>query len=249
MSARNKEPVLLQIYDYRQMFDAIFLEEAISDLYDAGCKDDNLSLIYQANNIITMSVNTPHGQTQEQTLNDVVLQGDTWGSLLASVQVDSICQEVDKSRLGYRYKNVLSVSMLSLVDDLVGITNAGYKAQQMNAIINSKTAEKRLQFGVSKCKSMLISKKPSIVLNSQLAVDSWKTEHIENLKTGETDLVEKYEGKIKIDKTESQKYLGFILSSKGDNMKNITNLKNKSIGITRKLFAKLESLKLKKYYF
>ena len=249
MSARNKEPVLLQIYDYRQMFDAIFLEEAISDLYDAGCKDDNLSLIYQANNEITMSVNTPHGQTQEQTLNDVVLQGDTWGSLLASVQVDSICQEVDKSRLGYRYKNVLSVSMLSLVDDLVGITNAGYKAQQMNAIINSKTAEKRLQFGVSKCKSMLISKKPSIVLNSQLAVDSWKTEHIENLKTGETDLVEKYEGKIKIDKTESQKYLGFILSSKGDNMKNITNLKNKSIGITRKLFTKLESLKLKKYYF
>ena len=69
------------------------------------------------------------------------------------------------------------------------------------------------------------------------------------MKTGETDLVEKYEGKIKIDKTESQKYLGFILSSKGDNMKNITNLKNKSIGITRKLFTKLESLKLKKYYF
>ena len=61
--------------------------------------------------------------------------------------------------------------MLALVDDLIGITNAGFKAQQMNAIINVKSAEKRLQFGVSKCKSMLISKKPELVQNSQLSVD------------------------------------------------------------------------------
>ena len=194
-----------------------------------------------------MSANTPHGQTEVQTIQDVVFQGNTWGSLLATVQVDNICQEVDKSGLGYRYKNVLSVSMLGLVDDLIGITNAGFKAQQMNAIINSKTAEKRLQFGVAKCKSMLISKRPDIVLNSQLAVDSWSSEHIANMNTDETELVEKYEGKIKIGRTENQKYLGFLLSSKGDNMKNITNIKNKSIGITRKLFTKLESLKLKKY--
>ena len=78
------------------MFDAMYLEEAISDLYNAGCKDDNLSLIYQANKEIFVSVNTPHGQTEEQTIQDVVLQGDTFGSLLASVQEDNICQEVDK---------------------------------------------------------------------------------------------------------------------------------------------------------
>lgn len=34
--------------------------------------------------------------------------------------------------------------MLGLVDDLIGITDAGFKAQQMNSIIISKTAEKRL---------------------------------------------------------------------------------------------------------
>ena len=52
-----------------------------------------------------------------------------------------------------------------------------------------------------------------------------------------------------MDKTENQKYLGFLLSSRGDNMKNITSLKNKSIGITRRLFTKLESLKLRRYFF
>ena len=66
MVSKEKHPVLLQIYDYRQMFDAIFLEEALSDLYDAGCKDDNLSLLYSANKEIFMTVNSPHGQTEEQ---------------------------------------------------------------------------------------------------------------------------------------------------------------------------------------
>ena len=92
----------------------------------------------------------------------------TWGSLLASGQVDNICQEVDKSGLGYKYKDVRSVSMLGLVDDLIWIINAGYKAHQMNSMIISKTAEKRLHV---KCKSMLISKKPDIALNSQLVVE------------------------------------------------------------------------------
>ena len=58
MSLKKKEPVLLQIYDYRQMFDGIFLEEAISDIYDAGFNDDNLPLVYLANKQITMDVNT-----------------------------------------------------------------------------------------------------------------------------------------------------------------------------------------------
>ena len=57
MSSQKKQPVLLQIYDYRQMFDAIYLEEAISDICDAGCKDDNLPLLYEANKEITVKVN------------------------------------------------------------------------------------------------------------------------------------------------------------------------------------------------
>ena len=78
--------------------------------------------------------------TDEQTLQNIVLQGDTFGSLLGLVQVDNICQEIDKSGLGYKYKNFVPVSMLGLIDNLIGISKAGYKAQQMNAMINLKTA-------------------------------------------------------------------------------------------------------------
>ena len=93
-----------------------------------------------------MAVNTPAGLSERQKIENVVLQGDTFGSILASVQVDSIGKEVEQSEYGYRYKEVLPVSLLGLVDDIIGVTNAGYRAQQMNALINVKTAEKDLNF-------------------------------------------------------------------------------------------------------
>ena len=158
MKGRKKKAVNLQIYDYAQMFDSIDLQQAISDIYDAGVDDDNLVLLNKANQEVHMAVKSATGLTDRQVLKDIVLQGDTWGSLLASVQVDSIGKECQEAGYGYFYMDILPISMLGLVDDLVGVTEAGYKAQQMNTFINVKTAEKSLQFGASKCKSLLIGK-------------------------------------------------------------------------------------------
>ena len=107
------KPVLFQIYDYAQMFDSIDLHQAISDVYEAGLKDDNLSLVYKANKEIFMAVNTPSGLSERQMLENIVLQGDTWGSLLASVQVDSIGQKCSQSGYGYLYNNVLLPTRMS----------------------------------------------------------------------------------------------------------------------------------------
>jgi hypothetical protein len=249
LSSKKKTPVVLQIYDYSQMFDSIDLKQAISDIYEAGLKDDNLALVYRANEEIFMAVNSQGVISDRQTLTDIVLQGDTFGSILASVQVDSIGQECLQSGYGYLYKDCLPVGMLGLVDDTIGITEVGYKAQMMNAFMNVKTAEKCLQFGAKKCKSMLVGKNLENVINTTLCVDKWTVEHEENLKTGDTDLVETYSGQVEIGKCQEQKYLGFILSSSGDNMKNIHSIRNKSIGIIKKIFTKLNSLKLKNYYF
>ena len=249
MSSKQKNPAILQFYDYRQMFDAINLEQALSDLYDCGVDDDNLAILYRANTEIEMAVNTPSGLSERQTIKDVVLQGETWGSIMASVQVDSIGKEMEQSDLGYKYKNILPVTMLGLVDDIIGITNAGYKAQQMNVLLNVKTAEKRLQFGATKCKSMFVGKNPEAVLNSPLKVDSWKVEHEDNPVTGESELVETYEGLVTIGQAAKYKYLGFMISSSGDNMENIIEMKKKSTWIIRKIFNRLDLLNLKQYYF
>jgi hypothetical protein len=52
-----------------------------------------------------------------------------------------------------------------------------------------------------------------------------------------------------MEQCDKQKYLGFIISSSGNNMDNIKEMRNKSIGIIRKIFTKLSELSLRKYYF
>ena len=196
-----------------------------------------------------MAVKTAHGLTDRQTVTDIVLQGDKFGSLLASVQVDKIGQDCMEAGYHYLYKNILPVGFLGMVDDIVGITEAGYQASQLNAFINVKTAEKTLQFGPAKCQYMVVGKNADTVTQNSLQVDQWISEYKENKISGEYDLIESYGGKIDIKKTEVYKYLGFMISCTGDNMANIREMKNKSIGVIRKIFNKLKSLNLKQYYF
>ena len=107
------------------------------------------------------------------------------GSILASVQVDDIGKDCNESGYEYLYKDSLPISLLGLVDDMIGVNEAGYKAKQMNAVISVKTVEQYLQFGVTKCKS-----------THKICYYHWTEEHIENSKTGEQDLVEHFGGTI-----------------------------------------------------
>ena len=131
-----------------------------------------------------MAVKTAAGLTNRDTIENSVLQGDTFGSLLASVQVDTIAKEVEKANIGYKYKEELPINILGLVDDIIGVTEAGFKAQMMNTILNYKSAEKRLQFGISKCKYMMIGKKKENVINNTIYIDGWKEEYKENSENG-----------------------------------------------------------------
>ena len=249
MKSKKMKPIMLQISDYKQMFDGMNLKQAISDIYDFGLNDDQLSLVYQANKEIFMAVNTPGGITERQVIENTVLQGDTWGSILASVQVDTIAQECSEEGYGYLYKNILPVGILGLVDDTIGVTETGYQAQMMNAFLNVKTAEKGLQYGIKKCKTMVIGKNQEKIINSKLSFDQWTVEHVEDKNTGDTELVEQYAGQVEIGSCTEQRYLGFTISCIGDNMANIRTVRNKSIGVIRKIFSKLNKLKLQKYYF
>ena len=123
------------------MFDAIQLEQSLIDIYETGLKDDTISTLYNANKEVHMAVRTSYGLTDRQTVESTVLQGDTWASLLASVQVDSIVRESENVGLFYSYKDSLSISNLGLVDDILGVTEAGCKAQMMNSFINIKRSK------------------------------------------------------------------------------------------------------------
>ena len=97
-----------------------------------------------------MAVKTPGGLTKRQKITNSVLQGDTWGPMLASIQVEKIGKSIEETGIGYLYKNQLPISILGLVDDLVGVTQAGFRSQQLNVMMNVKTSEIGLQFGIKK---------------------------------------------------------------------------------------------------
>ena len=50
-------------------------------------------------------------------------------------------------------------------------------------------------------------------------------------------------------KTQNSKYMGFVISSSGDNMAHIRSAKSKGTNVISKVLSKLKSLNLQKYYF
>ena len=79
LSSKKNKPVTLQIFDFKQMGDSMVLKETISDLYDSGIKDNMLQLLYEANRNVRFRVKKSSGLSVENTLDEIVLQGDTWG--------------------------------------------------------------------------------------------------------------------------------------------------------------------------
>ena len=102
----------------------------------------------------------------------------------------------------------------------------------MNSFLNVKTANKYLQFGPDKCKSMLIGniRKKFDFLHNLLEVDTWKTTHDED-----GNMIETYEGKTKIEGVDEMIYLGVVISCAGKNLKNIIHKGNKAIGTKKQI--------------
>ena len=96
---------------------------------------------------------------------------------------------------------------------------------------------------------MLVGKDIKNIVIYELFVDSWSIDYQENTETGEDDRIETFNGQVAKRETQKHKNLGFVISSKGDNMANIRQIEKKSIGVKRKIMNRLNSLHLQKYYF
>ena len=122
-----------------------------------------------------------------------------------------------------------------MVDDLLTISECGYKSKLMNEYINFKTGSKRLQFGTSKCIKMHVGKPNSDILCNDLHVGEWKLEVVDNIQTGGYKMNEFFSGNIKMENKMEQKYLGDIISSDGTHTKNVQERRNKGYGIINQI--------------
>ena len=229
------------IYDYRQCFDTLWLDECINDLFDAGVTDDKLALIYEANKVNRVAVKTPFGLTKRETVNKIVLQGEVFGPVQCSVQVDTFGKEcLSENKLLYTYKEKVKVPALAMVDDLACVTQSGVDTVEMNAFINTKTNIKKLQFGSDKCHQLHIGQKEHLA--PALFIDNWEVVKVDETKTGVSNLKDVNSGDIRIENTEEEKYLGDIITSDGKNTRNIHARRTKGLGIIDQITSILEEI-------
>ena len=250
LQKKQNNPIDLMVLDYKQMFDSECLYECMNDLYEAGVKDDIFSLIYESNRKSFVAVQTPHGLSKRELFQDLVMQGDILSPLISSLQVDTIGKEcLEENKHLYYFKNVVPIPPLGMVDDLLTISECGYKTKLMNEFINFKTGTKRLQFGASKCIKMHIGQDKSETLCKDLYVGEWKTEVVEDPEKGGYGMREYFSGNIKMETKKQQKYLGDLLSSDGTQTKNIQERRNKGYGVINQIIQILESTYFGKYFF
>ena len=65
------KPLFLTLYDFRQCFDKVWLEDSLLSLWKLGIKDDMLTLISALNQSSVGTVKTAGGETESFTLSRV----------------------------------------------------------------------------------------------------------------------------------------------------------------------------------
>ena len=250
LSRKAKKPIDVHIYDYRQCFDSLWLEECLNDLYDSGLKNDKLALLFNINRNVEVVVKTPAGKTDRGNIQNVITQGDVFGPLLCSNQVDTFGKEcIEEHKYTYIYKGEVEIPPLSMVDDLLCISECGYKTTMLNTYIKVKTNSKKLQFGESICKKIHIGKYCEDFKCQEIAVDSWEQFTVFDEETGIDTLEENCVGEKSIEDKSEEKYLGDIVSQDGRNLKNIKARVEKGKGIVVKILSILDTFHFGSYYF
>ena len=194
--------LFLTLYDFKQCFDNLWLEDSILSLWKLGLETDMLPLIYKMNETSKITVKTPVGNTDSFDIPLVCKQGTVLTPPLCSASVAESCSEHTS---GGASIGQLRIQSLAFMDDLMD-TNT--------TVADVQTAHEETKF-FSKKKKMPLNEDKCIVL----AVNSRHPHPMPVLSINNKKL------KIK----DKAKYLGDIFNQKGDNQDLIKDRKVSAI--------------------
>ena len=239
MSTKKKNPIDLNIMDFKQMFDAEELPTVLNSFYEAGVQNDLFAIIYEANKSVMFAVKTPTGLTEYRTIKNKVMQGDVLSPLMSSNMVDkNIGKVAISARNVYMYKNKVEIPPLMMQDDTLAISVCGFRTTKTNTLINTRTNIMGLQFGRDKCVKMHIGKTLNKDICTDCKVDAWKDKLI--VQDGQDKLEDEFIGEETMKTVQEKKYLGDIIA---EDMKNTTNIRsktNKAVGIVNKVLTSIK---------
>ena len=202
---RNLKDTDIQIYDAEKCFDKLWASECYNDAYENGFRNEKLALLYNINKTAQVGVKTLTGITERIILNNTIMQGSVWGSLLCTSTIDMLGKQCYKTPEElYMYTGV-AIPPFGMVDDIISVTNVE-KSSKMNKCINTFIESKRLPLSEKKCFNIHIGKGHK-----------------------ECPLLNVHEEVMK--ESESEKYLGDMIDKTGSINATIQNRKAKGQGI------------------
>ena len=154
-----------------------------------------------------------------------------------------------RSALVHLYKQEVQIPPLAMIDDLLIVSECGYRTTMANSFINAKSNLKKLQLGTDKCHKMHVGKKRIDEVCPDVFVDGLKVEEVTEVETNNTEMKDEFSGKIMMEEVPEEKYLGDILSCDGRNIKNIQSRISKGTGIITQIMCILEEVFFGKYFF
>ena len=249
LSSKSKNPIDIQIFDYKQCFDSLWLQECMNDLYTAGLDDDKFALLYNVNKTVNIAVKTPVGKTARQNIQNVITQGDVFGPMFCSKQVDTFGQEcLEESKYTYLYRGEVEIPPLSMVDDVLCVSECGFKTSMAHSYIAMKTDSKKLQFGAQKCKKLHVGRFCEDFKCQTLKVDTWKEVEFRDEETGVDEIEDVHIGEEIMEEKDEEKYED-VISTDGKNIKNVKARVAKGKGIASRILTILDGIPFGKFYF
>ena len=126
-----------------------------------------------------------------------------------------------------------------MIDDLACAAKCGFDSVKINAIINGKINAKRLQFNKNKCVKLHIS--PNMnrkCCKTQLGDTDQKIVSCVQLEVQDTDMKQ----------SNTEKYIGDVISADGSNDENIKKRRSQGIGAMAQIFSILSEISLGYHY-
>ena len=118
----QEEDVDIQVFDIEKCFDALWAQECINDIYDAGLTNDKLPLLFLENMNAQCAVKVNNCKSKRIDIKNTIMQGTVWGSLFCTATMDKLGKLVYKDKeLVYKYKGVVDTPCLGMVDDILSI--------------------------------------------------------------------------------------------------------------------------------
>ena len=154
--AKYMKKALLALYDFRQCFDGMWLEDSILSLKKIGIGVKRLALIEELNKTADIVVKTPVGNTEEFTINNIVKQGTVMGPLLCSASIAECCEEHTQGGASVWSCVVRS---LAYVDDILDINEDEYNANNAHNTVIHFSQKKRLEISWKKCAILSVNSK------------------------------------------------------------------------------------------